>query len=60
MNNLTKIRNIVYSGVPLDITKTYNSRKSNVAGIFGYGWTSNVEAQIVDAGDGPITLSRRR
>lgn len=43
-------------GVPVSITRTYNSRKSDVAGIFGYGWTSNVEKKLVDGGTGPITL----
>lgn len=43
-------------GVPVSIDRTYNSRKSAIAGIFGYGWKSNVEAQLVDSGNGPITL----
>lgn len=43
-------------GVPVSIDRTYNSRKSNVAGMFGYGWKSNAEAQLVDSGSGPITL----
>ncbi len=43
-------------GVPIGLTRTYNSRKATVAGMFGYGWTSNVETQLVDAGEGPITL----
>jgi YD repeat-containing protein len=43
-------------GVPVSMKRTYNSRKSMTAGMFGYGWTSNVEARLVDAGSGPITL----
>jgi RHS repeat-associated protein len=43
-------------GVPVSMTRTYNSRKSSVAGIFGYGWKSNEEAQLVDSGTGPITF----
>lgn len=43
-------------GIPLEITRTYNSRKSDEAGMFGYGWKSNVEAQLIDSGNGPIIL----
>ncbi|MGM0879095.1 MAG: DNRLRE domain-containing protein [Bacillota bacterium] len=43
-------------GIPVSMKRTYNSRKSTVSGMFGYGWTSNVEARLVDAGSGPITL----
>ncbi|AGB41138.1 RHS repeat-associated core domain protein [Halobacteroides halobius DSM 5150] len=43
-------------GIPINLKRTYNSRKSSIAGIFGYGWTTNLEAQLVDAGAGPITL----
>lgn len=43
-------------GIPVELNRTYNSRKATVAGMFGYGWTSNVEAQLVDAGEGPIIL----
>ncbi|WP_052948028.1 DNRLRE domain-containing protein [Aneurinibacillus tyrosinisolvens] len=41
-------------GVPISVKRTYNSRKSSTAGIFGYGWGSNLEAHLVDAGSGPI------
>ncbi|MGD9570034.1 MAG: DUF6531 domain-containing protein [Sedimentibacter sp.] len=41
-------------GIPVDITRTYNSRKSDTAGMFGYGWHSNIEAQLIDPGNGPI------
>ncbi|QUI24512.1 DNRLRE domain-containing protein [Vallitalea pronyensis] len=43
-------------GVPINITRTYNSRKATFAGMFGYGWTSDAETQLADAGNGPITL----
>jgi|GEM_PF-643385 len=43
-------------GVPVSVSRTYNSRKSMISGIFGYGWFSNVETNLVDAGTGPITL----
>lgn len=48
--------NIPGRGIPVDLTRTYNSRKADVAGIFGYGWTSNVETRLIDSGSGPITL----
>ncbi len=43
-------------GIPVSVTRTYNSRKSMTPGIFGYGWLSNIETRLVDAGTGPITL----
>jgi YD repeat-containing protein len=43
-------------GVDVSITRTFNSRKTWHSGMFGYGWWSNVEARLVDSGDGPITL----
>ena len=43
-------------GIPVSVTRTNNSRKSTTAGIFGYGWFSNIETRIIDAGSGPITL----
>ncbi len=43
-------------GVPVSIKRTYNSRKSITPGMFGYGWTSNLEARLVDPGSGSITL----
>ncbi|MGG0285144.1 DNRLRE domain-containing protein [Peribacillus butanolivorans] len=43
-------------GIPVSMTRTYNNRKSHVTGMFGYGWTSNVEKRLVDGGTGPITL----
>ncbi|WLR51865.1 DNRLRE domain-containing protein [Bacillus tianshenii] len=43
-------------GVDVKLSRTYNSRKSQYAGLFGYGWTSTIEQQLVDSGSGPITL----
>ncbi|MBM7616442.1 DNRLRE domain-containing protein [Alkaliphilus hydrothermalis] len=43
-------------GIPVGLTRTFNSRKNHVTGIFGNGWRSNYEAIIVDTGSGPITL----
>jgi RHS repeat-associated protein len=43
-------------GPESSITRSYNSRKSWFAGMFGYGWITNLEARLVDAGKGPITL----
>lgn len=43
-------------GIPVSLTRTYNSRNSEAAGMFGYGWTSNLEARIINAGNGPITF----
>lgn len=43
-------------GIPVSIDRTYNSRKTYLSGIFGYGWRSNVEVQLADSGSGPITL----
>jgi RHS repeat-associated protein len=43
-------------GFDVSITRTFNSRKTWHSGMFGYGWWSNVEARLVDSGDGPITL----
>ncbi|MFJ7680836.1 DUF6531 domain-containing protein [Peribacillus butanolivorans] len=52
LNDLT----IPGRGIPVSMTRTYNNRKSHVTGMFGYGWTSNVEKRLVDGGTGPITL----
>ncbi len=47
---------ILGRGIPASLTRTYNSRKATAAGMFGYGWTSDVEARLIDSGNGPITL----
>jgi RHS repeat-associated protein len=38
-------------GVPISLIRTYNSRKSGSAGLFGYGWTTNCETKIIDTGN---------
>ena len=43
-------------GIPVGISRTFNSRTSSGVGIFGYGWASNLEVRLLDAGDGTITL----
>jgi len=43
-------------GPEVNLTRTYNSRKSSFKGLFGYGWITNLEATLVDSGSGPITL----
>ncbi|MEW6697623.1 MAG: RHS repeat-associated core domain-containing protein [Bacillota bacterium] len=43
-------------GIPVSISRTFNSRASSQAGIFGYGWTSNLEVRLLDAGSESITL----
>lgn len=42
-------------GSEVNVTRSYNSRKSEFKGLFGYGWSSNLDAMIVDGGSGPIT-----
>jgi RHS repeat-associated protein len=43
-------------GEDVHITRTYNSRKSSFNGMFGYGWITNLEMNILDSGSGPITF----
>jgi YD repeat-containing protein len=43
-------------GPEVDLTRTFNSRKSSFKGLFGYGWITNLEPFIVDSGSGPITF----
>ncbi len=40
-------------GIPASVERAYNSRSTS-SGIFGYGWTSNLEQNLKDSGDGPI------
>ncbi len=47
--------NISGRGHNVSLTRTYNNRKTYASGNFGYGWTSNIDRQLVDAGSGPIT-----
>ena len=43
-------------GEAVQIARTYNSRKSNFNGIFGFGWITNLEMNIWDSGSGPLTF----
>ncbi|MGJ3195876.1 DNRLRE domain-containing protein [Peribacillus frigoritolerans] len=43
-------------GPEVNLTRTFNSRKSSFKGLFGYGWITNLEPFIVDSGSGPITF----
>ncbi|SEN50187.1 DNRLRE domain-containing protein, partial [Lihuaxuella thermophila] len=45
--------NIPGRGIPASVSRAYNSR-ANTSGLFGYGWTSNIEQHLYDSGDGPI------
>jgi RHS repeat-associated protein len=45
---------IVARGIPVALTRTYNSR-STYNGPFGYGWTFNYGEMLIDNGDGTIT-----
>ncbi len=52
-NDLT----VPVSGIPITITRTYNSLNASTDGIFGYGWTlseSNLQLQIDVNGDGQL------
>ncbi|MGZ4134515.1 MAG: DNRLRE domain-containing protein, partial [Tumebacillaceae bacterium] len=48
--------NVPGRGEPMAVARTYNSRKATAAGLFGYGWWSNLDSRLVDSGSGPITL----
>jgi len=41
-------------GIPLTIERTYNSRNTKEKGIFGYGWSSNLDVQLTFAASGPV------
>ncbi|PTM59264.1 DNRLRE domain-containing protein [Desmospora activa] len=49
----TRDINIPGRGIPAAVERAYNSR-STESGIFGYGWTSNLEQRITDNGHGPL------
>lgn len=44
-------------GPSLDLTRTYNSLSASTAGIFGFGWSSSYEANVVVNGDGSATVT---
>lgn len=43
-------------GIPVSFSRTYNSRSTKQS-IFGYGWSANIGASIMDSGYGPIVLT---
>ena len=43
-------------GIPLEITRTYNSR-SNIEGVFGYGWVTNLDIVCQEGPDGSILVT---
>ena len=44
-------------GPALDLTRTYNSLDAATEGIFGYGWRSSYESNLLVNGDGSITIT---
>lgn len=44
-------------GPGLDLTRTYNSLSASTEGLFGYGWRSAYEANLVVNGDGSVTVT---
>ncbi|KAA0547399.1 RHS repeat protein [Bacillus sp. BGMRC 2118] len=47
-------------GVPLTVERVYNSRNSIEKGIFGYGWSSNLEVKLTFAASGPVVYTDGR
>lgn len=47
--------NVTGLGPETLVRRTYNSRKTYAAGLFGYGWTSTLDRMLVSAGKGPVT-----
>jgi len=44
-------------GSALDLTRTYNSLGASTEGIFGYGWTSSYESNLVVNEDDSVTIT---
>jgi RHS repeat-associated protein len=44
-------------GIPLELTRTYNSLSAQSEGIFGYGWSSSYDASLALNKDGSVTVS---
>ncbi len=44
-------------GPGLDLTRTYNSLSASTEGIFGYGWSSSYESNLVVNSDGSVTVT---
>ena len=46
-------------GVPLDLTRTYNSALTSTASTFGYGWSSSYDMSLaVNGGTGDVTVTQ--
>jgi RHS repeat-associated protein len=45
------------NGVPLGLSRTYNSLASDINGSFGFGWSSNYEMHLAVASSGDATLT---
>lgn len=43
-------------GIPAVAARAYNSRGASVAGIFGYGWSSNLDMHVTQGANGPVTF----
>jgi RHS repeat-associated protein len=43
-------------GPSLDLTRTYNSLNASTEGIFGYGWSSSYDINLMMNGDGSVTF----
>ncbi|MEH6908907.1 DNRLRE domain-containing protein, partial [Neobacillus drentensis] len=44
-------------GTPLTIERTYNSRNTIEKGLFGYGWSSNLDVRLNYAASGPVVYT---
>jgi YD repeat-containing protein len=44
-------------GIPLTIERTYNSRNTIARGLFGYGWSSNLDVNLTISPSGPIVFT---
>ena len=44
-------------GPALALTRTYNSAEAATKGIFGYGWTSTYDANLIVNSDGSVTVT---
>ncbi|REE81237.1 YD repeat-containing protein [Paenibacillus taihuensis] len=48
--------NLVKQQMDFDLVRTYNSKQSSIAGIFGYGWLVNAEMHLERNVAGPVAL----
>lgn len=45
-------------GMPLDLSRTYNSLAASTPGLFGYGWTSSYEMKLTTDSSGDVTVAQ--